>query len=71
MIKYGLGIQRWTNEWLNPGQIPVTIFDQALFAMAKLAQCQMCKIVMMGTSHLKVALGWTTALTKVKETFLV
>ena len=63
MIRYGLRIQRWTNEWLNPGQIPVTIFDQALFAMAKLAQWKWARCVRL--------LWWVPALTKVKETFLV
>ena len=31
MVKHGI-------EYLNPGQIPVTIFDQPLFALAKFVQ---------------------------------
>ena len=38
MIKHGLDIQRRAIEWLNPGQIPVTTFDQPSFALAKLVQ---------------------------------
>ena len=37
MIKYGFGRQRQAIEWLDPGHIAVTIFDQALFAVAKLS----------------------------------
>ena len=32
MVKYGMDVQRQAIEYLNPRQIPVTIFDQPLFA---------------------------------------
>ena len=38
MIKHGIDVQKWTIQYLNPGQIPVTTFDQPLFALAKLVQ---------------------------------
>ena len=38
MIKHGMEIERQITEYLNPGQIPVTTFDQPLFALAKLVQ---------------------------------
>ena len=33
-----MDVQRQAIEYLNPGQIPVTTFDQPLFALAKLVQ---------------------------------
>ena len=38
MVKHGMNVQRKVIEYLNPGQIPVTTFDQPLFALAKLVQ---------------------------------
>ena len=38
MVKHGMDVQRQAIEYLNPGQIPVTTFDQPLFALAKLVQ---------------------------------
>ena len=40
-----MGIQRLANEWLNPGHIPITIVDKALFAVAKLAQWKWARCV--------------------------
>ena len=34
MVKHGMEIQRQAIEYLNPGQIPVTTYDQTLFAIA-------------------------------------
>ena len=34
MIKHGMDVLRQVTEYLNPGQIPVTTFDQ-LFALSK------------------------------------
>ena len=66
MIKHGLDIQRRAIEWINPGQIPVTTFDQPLFALAKLVQWkwpdvygESVHVVMMGDLHLEMAL-WNT-----------
>ena len=66
MIKHGLDIQRQAIEWLNPGQIPVTTFDQPLFTLAKLVQWkwpdvygEAVHVVMMGGLHLEMAL-WNT-----------
>ena len=38
MIKHGMGIQRQAIAYLNPSQIPVTTFNQPLFAIAKHVQ---------------------------------
>ena len=37
VIKHGFGRQTQAIEWLNQEHITVTIFDQALFAVAKLS----------------------------------
>lgn len=33
MIKHGMDVQRKATQYLNPGQIPVTTFDQPLYAL--------------------------------------
>ena len=38
MIKHGMEIIKRITSHLNPGQIPVTTFDQPLFALAKAVQ---------------------------------
>ena len=38
MIKHGMEIINRITSHLNPGQIPVTTFDQPLFALAKAVQ---------------------------------
>ena len=38
MVKHGMDVQKKAIEYLNPGQIPVTTFDQPLFALAKFVQ---------------------------------
>ena len=38
MVKHGMEIQKQATEYLNPGQIPITAFDQPLFEIAKLVQ---------------------------------
>ena len=38
MVKHGMEMQRRATAHLNPGQIPVTAFDQPLFAIAKFVQ---------------------------------
>ena len=38
MIKHGMDVERQAIEFLNPGQIPITTFDQPLFALAKFVQ---------------------------------
>ena len=38
MIKHGMDIQMKITDFLNPGQIPVIVFDQPLFALAKFVQ---------------------------------
>ena len=42
MVKHGMDVQKQAVEYFNPGQIPVSTFDQPLFALAKLVQwkCQ-------------------------------
>ena len=66
MVKHGMNVQRQVIEYLNPGQIPVTTFDQPLFALAKLVQWkwpdthgESMHVVMLGGLHIEMAL-WST-----------
>ena len=66
MIKHGMDVQRQAVEYLNPGQIPVTTFDQPLFALAKYVQWkwpdtygERVHVVMLGGLHTEMAL-WNT-----------
>ena len=38
MVKHGMNIQQQLNSHLKPGQIPITTFDQPLYALAKTVQ---------------------------------
>ena len=66
MVKHGMDVQRQAIQYLNPGQIPVTTFDQPLFALAKLVQWkwpvthgESVHVVMLGGLHVEMAL-WNT-----------
>ena len=66
MVKHGMDVQKQAIEYLNPGQIPVTIFDQPLFALAKFVQWkwpdtygEQKYVVMFGGLHIEMAL-WNT-----------
>ena len=66
MIKHGMDVQRLAIEHINPGQIPITTFDQSLFALAKLVQWkwpavygESVHVVMLGGLHIEMAL-WNT-----------
>ena len=66
MIKHGMDVQREAIAFLNPGQIPVTTFDQPLFAIAKYVQWKWpsthgehMHVVMLGGLHTEMAL-WRT-----------
>ena len=66
MVKHGMDIQQQITEYLNPGQIPVTAFDQPLFTLAKYVQWhwpdslgEKCHVVMFGGLHVEMAL-WNT-----------
>jgi hypothetical protein len=66
MIKHGMDILRQAIQYLNPGQIPVTTFDQPLFALAKAVQWKWPEthgenmhVVMLGGLHTEMAL-WNT-----------
>uniref|UniRef100_UPI00358E5A52 uncharacterized protein n=1 Tax=Myxine glutinosa TaxID=7769 RepID=UPI00358E5A52 len=66
MIKHGMDVQRQATEYLNPGQIPVTTFDQPLFTLAKYVQWkwpdtygEKVHVVMMGGLHIEMDL-WNT-----------
>ena len=66
MIKHGMDIQQQITSHLNPGQIPITTFDQPLFALAKTVQWRWPEshgekkhVVMFGGLHIEMAL-WTT-----------
>ena len=61
-----MDVQRQAITYLNPGQIPVTTFDQPLFTLAKLVQWkwpeaygESVHVVMMGGLHIEMAL-WNT-----------
>ena len=63
MIKHGMDIQCKATHFLNPGQIPVTTFDQPLFALAKCVQWtwpnthgESMHVIMFGGMHTKMAL---------------
>ena len=66
MVKHGMDVQKQAIEYLNPGQIPVTNFDQPLFALAKYVQWkwpvthgESVYVVMLGGLHTEMAL-WST-----------
>ncbi len=66
MIKHGMDIQQQITSHLNSGQIPVTTFDQPLFALAKTVQWRWPEshgerkhVVMFGGLHIEMAL-WST-----------
>lgn len=66
MVKHGMDVQKQAIEFLNPGQIPVTVFDQPLFTIAKYVQWkwpvthgESVHVVMLGGLHTEMAL-WST-----------
>ena len=66
MIKHGMDVERQAIEFLNPGQIPITTFDQPLFALAKFVQWRLHTEMALWNT-LGVVLegsGWTAALTQ-------
>ena len=63
MIKHGMDVVKQATNLLNPGQIPVTTFDQPLFALAKLVQWHFPAthgggqyVAMLGGFHTEMAL---------------
>lgn len=66
LVKHGMNVQKLATDFLNPGQIPVTTFDQPLFAIAKYVQWnwphthgEKVHVVMLGGLHTEMAL-WNT-----------
>ena len=66
MIKHGADIQKRAIDYLNPGRIPVTTFDQPLFALAKFVPwkwpdtySEKVHVVMLGGLHMEMGL-WNT-----------
>ena len=66
MVKHGMNVTRKATDFLNPGQIPITTFDQPLFAIAKFVQWKWpnthegkMHVVMLGSLHTEMAL-WNT-----------
>lgn len=66
MIKHGMNVVKNATDFLNPGQIPITTFDQPLFAIAKFVQWkwpnthgEKMHVVMLGGLHTEMAL-WNT-----------
>jgi len=65
MMKHGMFVIKEATEFLNPGQIPVTVCDQPLFAIAKVVQWnwpathgENVHVVMLGGLHIEMVL-WT------------
>ena len=63
MMKHGMHVQKKATEFLNPGQIPVTVCDQPLFAIAKFVQWNWpathgedVHVVMLRGLHIEMAL---------------
>ena len=66
MVKHGMTVQFKVIQFLNPGQIPVTVVDAPLYALAKLVQWKWPNthgegehVVMMGGLHIEMAM-WST-----------
>ena len=66
MIKHGMDVERQAIQFLNPGQIPITSFDQPLFALATFVQWkwpdthgEKVHVIMIGGLHTEMAL-WNT-----------
>ena len=66
MVKHGMNVVRKVTDFLNPGQIPITTFDQPHFAIAKYVQWkwpnthgEKMHVVMLGGLHTEMAL-WNT-----------
>ena len=66
MVKHGMNVQKLATDFLNPGQIPATTFDQPLFALVKCVQWnwpdthgEKVHVVMLGGLHTEMAL-WST-----------
>ena len=65
MMKHGMFVIKEVTEFLNPGQIPVTVCDQPRFAIAKVVQWnwpathgENVHVVMLGGLHIEMVL-WT------------
>ena len=66
MIKHGMDVERQAIQFLNPGQIPITTFDQLLFALKKFVQWkwpdihgEKVHVIMLGGLHTEIVL-WNT-----------
>ena len=66
MVKHGMTVQQQAIKFLNSDQIPVTVFDEPLFAIAKLVQWKYPTthgedkhVVLMGGLHIEMAV-WNT-----------
>ena len=66
MVKHGMDVIQDAITLVNPGQIPVIVFDQPLFTIAKTVQWKWPDthgegkfVVMLGGLHLEMAL-WNT-----------
>ena len=64
MVKHGINVQRLSIEYINPGQVPDSTFDQPLFALAKLVQWKWSTcyggsvhVVMLGGLHIEMLCG--------------
>jgi len=66
MVKHGMTVQKEAIHFLNSGQIPVTVLDAPLFALAKLVQWKWLEthnerryFVMMSELYIEMAMGST------------
>ena len=63
MVKHRMNVVRIATNFLSPGQIPITTFDQPLFAIAKFVQWkwpnthgEKMQVVILGGLHTEMAL---------------
>ena len=66
MIKHGMNVVKQATEFLNPGQVPVTTFDQHLFTLSKFVQWkwpeshgEQSHVIILGGLYTEMAL-WNT-----------
>ena len=63
MMKHGMFVLKEATKFVNPGQIPITVCDQPLFAIAKFVQWnwpashgENVHVVMLGGLHIEMTL---------------
>ena len=54
MIKHAMNIIEDSVDFLNPGQVPVIVCDQSLFAVTKIIQGNLCVLEEESSTSLRV-----------------